>query len=126
MKMQKTILSVLTAAVMFGAPAVRAAGWPADYQGVMLQGFYWDSYTDTKWTNLESKADELSKYFKLIWVPNSGFCDSGNSMGYMPKYWFTNHNSSFGTEEELKSMIQTFMAKGTGIIADCVINHRVG
>lgn len=25
----------------------------------MLQGFYWDSYTDTKWANLVSQADEL-------------------------------------------------------------------
>lgn len=103
-----------------------AAGWPADYQGVMLQGFYWDSYQDTKWTNLESQADELSQYFKLIWVPNSGYCGGSNNMGYMPIYWFTNHNSSFGTEDQLLSMIQTFKAKGTGIIADVVINHRNG
>ena len=50
------------------------AGWPKNYEGVMLQGFYWDSYTDSKWTNLESQADELSQYFKLIWVPQSGYC----------------------------------------------------
>ncbi|MDE6283711.1 MAG: starch-binding protein [Muribaculaceae bacterium] len=103
-----------------------ATGWPADYQGVMLQGFYWDSYTDSKWTNLESQADELSQYFSLIWIPNSGHCGGYNNMGYMPQYWFTNHNSSFGTEAELLSMIQTYKAKGTGIIADVVINHRNG
>jgi len=103
-----------------------AGGWPADYQGVMLQGFYWDSYQDTKWTNLESQADELSKYFSLIWVPNSGYAGGGNNMGYLPQYWFTNHNSSFGTEAQLLSMIKTFKEKGTGIIADVVINHRVG
>lgn len=98
----------------------------ANYQGVMLQGFYWDSYSDTKWTNLTSQADELSTYFKLIWIPNSGSCGSGNQMGYMPQYWFTNHNSSFGTEAELRNMISTFKAKGTGMIADVVINHRNG
>ena len=38
---------------------VLAQGWPANYDGVMLQGFYWDSYADTKWTNLESQADEV-------------------------------------------------------------------
>lgn len=103
-----------------------AVGWPADYEGVMLQGFYWDSYQDTRWTTLESQADELSQYFKLIWIPNSGSCGGGNNMGYMPQYWFTNHNSSFGTETQLRSMINTFKAKGTGIIADVVINHRVG
>lgn len=103
-----------------------AIGWPANYEGVMLQGFYWDSYSDTKWSNLESQADELSKYFKLIWIPNSGKCGTDDNMGYMPQYWFTNHNSSFGTEAQLISMIQTFKSKGTGIIADCVINHRNG
>lgn len=113
----------LAASVSTGASAV---GWPADYQGVMLQGFYWDSYQDTKWTNLENQADELSQYFKLIWIPNSGSCGSGNNMGYMPQYWFTNHNSSFGTEAQLLSMIQTYKAKGTGFIADVVINHRNG
>ncbi|MDE6296871.1 MAG: hypothetical protein K2L89_03410, partial [Muribaculaceae bacterium] len=114
---------------LFGAALVGtsaesyALGWPEKYEGVMLQGFYWDSYKDTKWTNLESQADELSKYFKLIWIPNSGKCEY---MGYMPRYWFTNHNSAFGTEKELLSMISTFKAKGTGFIADCVINHRNG
>lgn len=123
----KSAATSLLAFAAFQAPlSVSALGWPENYQGVMLQGFYWDSYTDTKWTNLESQADELSKYFSLIWVPNSGRCGSGNNMGYMPQYWFTNHNSSFGTEEQLISMIQTFKAKGTGIIADCVINHRNG
>lgn len=108
----------------FGSQQAQAIGWPANYQGVMLQGFYWDSYTDTKWTNLEAQADELSQYFKLIWVPNSAKSTGG--MGYMPIYWFTNHNSDFGTEAQLRSMIKTYKAKGTGIIADCVINHRAG
>ena len=90
----------------------------------MLQGFYWDSYTDTKWTNLESQADELSQYFSLIWVPQSGNCNtSSNVMGYMPVYYF-NQNSSFGTQAELKSMIKTFKDKGLGTIADVVVNHR--
>ena len=101
-----------------------AQGWPANYGGVMLQGFYWDSYTDTKWTNLESQADELSQYFSLIWVPQSGNCNtSSNVMGYMPVYYF-DQNSSFGTQAELKSMIKTFKDKGLGTIADVVVNHR--
>ena len=101
-----------------------AQGWPTNYGGVMLQGFYWDSYADTKWTNLESQADELSQYFSLIWVPQSGNCNtSSNVMGYMPVYYF-NQNSSFGTQAELKSMIKTFKDKGLGTIADVVVNHR--
>jgi alpha-amylase len=46
-------------------------------------------------------------------------------MGYDDLYWFPGHyNSSFGTEEELRSLIKTFKAKGIGTIADVVINHR--
>lgn len=106
------------------SPAVVAQGWEENYEGVMLQGFYWDSFDDTKWTNLTSQADELSAYFDLIWVPNSG--SSGYySMGYNPQYWFQ-HESSFGTSSELRHMIKTFKEKGTGFIADVVINHRNG
>lgn len=104
----------------------QAQGWPANYSGVMLQGFSWDSYTETQWTNLESQADELSEYFNLIWVPNSGYCNTlSNNMGYLPIYWF-DHKSAFGTEDQLRSMINTFKAKGTGIIEDVVINHKNG
>ncbi len=100
-----------------------AQGWPANYSGVMLQGFYWDSFNDSKWTNLESQADELAEFFKLVWIPQSASCN-GTSMGYDAVYWFSNYNSSFGTKTELQSMINTFKSKGIGTIADVVINHR--
>lgn len=100
-----------------------AQGWPSDYGGVMLQGFYWNSYADTQWTNLESQAEELSQSFDLIWIPQSGWCGSMTNMGYTPKYYW-NQRSAFGTEAELRSMIQTFKRLGTGIIADVVVNHR--
>lgn len=120
--MKKTILS-LTLVYSTLLPAA-AQGWPAEYEGVMLQGFYWDSFVETQWTNLERQSDELSRFFNLIWVPQSGNCNSAyNQMGYTPVYLF-NHNSSFGTETALRSMISTFKQKGTGIIADVVINHR--
>lgn len=100
------------------------AQWPANYEGVMLQAFYWNSFEDTKWTNLTSQADELSKYFDLMWVPNSGNCVSANSMGYLPVYWL-DHRSSFGGRERyLTEMIQAFNQRGTKVIMDVVINHK--
>lgn len=102
----------------------QAQGWPTAYEGVMLQGFYWDSFNDSRWTKLEAQSSEIAPYFQLIWVPQSGNCNTNdNVMGYLPVYLF-NQNSSFGTEAELRSMIKTYKAKGTGIIADVVINHR--
>lgn len=102
---------------------VAAQGWPANYSGVMLQGFYWDSFTDTRWRTLESQADELSNSFSLIWIPQSGKAANNSSMGYDPLYFY-NQNSSFGNETELKSMIKTFKDKGLLTIADIVVNHR--
>lgn len=125
MKFFKQSLLVLAAILMACFNMEAKPGWPANYQGVMLQGFYWDSFDDSSWANLESQADELSQYFTLIWIPNSAK-PASTGMGYDPVYWFTNHNTKFGTEAELRSMIKTFKAKGTGIIEDVVINHRSG
>lgn len=104
--------------------SLSAQGWPSQYDGVMLQGFYWDSFSQSQWVKLEKQADELSQYFSLVWLPQSGDC-GGTSMGYDDLYWFPGHyNSSFGTEAELRSLINTFKQKGIGTIADVVINHR--
>ena len=108
-----------------------AQGWPANYGGVMLQSFEWDGYTATKWSALTANADELSQCFDLIWVPQSGFIPGNpastpaKSMGYNDVYWLK-QDSYFGTETELRNMISTFKSKGTGIIADVVINHKNG
>jgi alpha-amylase len=104
--------------------SLSAQGWPAQYEGVMLQGFYWDSFSQSQWVKLEKQADELSQYFSLVWLPQSADC-GGTSMGYDDLYWFPGHyNSSFGNEAELRSLIQTFKSKDIGTIADVVINHR--
>lgn len=121
--MIKKLYSLCFAAFLCVAQGM-AQGWPSNYGGVMLQGFSWDSYVDSQWSNLESQADELSEYFSLIWVPQSGNCNSSyNVMGYTPVYYF-DQNSSFGTEAQLRSMIASFKEKGLGVIADVVINHR--
>ena len=119
--MKKLTLTLLS--LLFALTLPAQEGWPSQYGGVMLQGFYWDSYTDSRWTTLEAQADELAQYFSLIWIPQSANC-GGTSMGYDDLYWFSNYNSSFGNEAQLRSMISTFRQKGLGTIADVVINHR--
>lgn len=119
-KMLLTALLALLPAMLF------AQGWPAYYGGVMLQGFFWDSYTDTQWDNLSAQADELGGLFDLIWIPNSGRVDpngTDQSMGYTPMYWLS-HSSCFGTEAQLRNMIDTYRSHGTGIIMDLVLNHK--
>ena len=49
----------------FSLSTASAQGWPQNYGGVMLQGFYWDSYDDTQWAtatrrNCEPSSDDTS------------------------------------------------------------------
>ena len=36
-------------AIIAASTSVMAQGWPTAYQGVMLQGFSWNSYDATNW-----------------------------------------------------------------------------
>lgn len=113
--------------VTLPASAADSIGWPAHYGGVMLQGFYWMSYDDTNWKNITAKCDTLSKYFDLIWVPNSAqMASNPRGMGYIAHSFFNHNTKSFGSEQELKTMINTYKKKGVGFIEDVVINHRTG
>lgn len=117
-KIYLTLIALLTSINMF------AQGWPANYSGVMLQGFSWDAYDYSQWTVLEKQADDIKGFIDLVWLPQSGKCiETTQVMGYKPYYYF-NQNSSFGTEAELRSLIAKFKAAGIGAIADVVVNHR--
>lgn len=117
-KIYLTLIALLASINMF------AQGWPANYSGVMLQGFSWDSYDYSQWSVLEKQADDMKGFIDLVWLPQSGKCiETTKVMGYMPYYYF-NQNSSFGTEAELRSLISKFKANGIGAIADVVVNHR--
>ena len=119
--MKKIVKTLLLALAM---PLVaQAQGWPSSYDGVMLQGFYWDSFKDTRWVKLQKQAPDFNGYFSLVWLPQSGKTNGSLSMGYDP-YYFFNQNSSFGTADELRSLINTFRSNGIGTIADVVINHH--
>ena len=119
--MKKIVKTLLLALAM--PLAAQAQGWPSSYEGVMLQGFYWDSFKDTRWVKLQKQAPDFNGYFSLVWLPQSGKTNGSLSMGYDP-YYFFNQNSSFGTADELHSLINTFRSNGIGTIADVVINHH--
>ena len=208
-----------------------AQGWPANYGGVMLQGFFWDSYKETPdcspfgpwqyhqtsdvtkshqpgytwatmygagwgsaeewqvpvttWSSLLAHKDEITPFIDLLWLPQSGstvadsttvyYTSNDNSgrggvrpwrngqtwgygdgaiitnpdcMGFVPVFYFhhgLSYNpdgtpwtytdskghvwtpmSYFGTEAELRELIATYKAAGTGAIEDVVANHRGG
>ena len=54
MNMKRFLLSLIT--VVATLPML-AQGWPSQYEGVMLQSFYWDSYSQSQWVKLEKQAD---------------------------------------------------------------------
>ncbi len=136
-RLQTTFCAALAALSM------QAQGWEPNYQGVMLQAFYWvepvqdetlteaerdairdAQYGDMKFTTLTKQADELAEFFQLIWTPQSGKTSSYPSMGYDPVYWF-NQNGTFGKPSEIRAMTAAFKERGTGIITDVVLNHRM-
>lgn len=92
---------------------------------VMLQAFYWDSYTnkehgDTKWKTLQAQADEIAVYFDLVWLPPSA--KSSGGVGYIPMQ-YCNQNSAWGSAAELKTLIETLHNGGARVVADMVVNH---
>ena len=119
-------INIMLAAVLLPLMTL-AQGWPANYGGVLMQGFIWNNYTATTWQALADDVDNL-QLFDLIWVPNSGKIDANGvakNMGYTPVYWL-DHNSCWGSEDQLREMIKTFKAHNTGILMDLVINHKNG
>jgi len=90
---------MMSFAMLVCAVAMNAQGWPANYGGVMLQGFFWDSFRVadgktnetmatmygagwgendqwyvpvTTWAELLNQKDNIAPYIDLIWLPQSG------------------------------------------------------
>lgn len=105
--------------------------------GVMLQGFNWDSaprgngYNAEnpspywgRWYNVvKNNASAISDTFDYLWCPPPSMTDTASSEGYAPTQ-LNNLNNCYGTETELKAMINAISP--TKAIADIVINHRGG
>lgn len=103
---------------------------PAQCPDVMLQGFYWNSNNDngfgrTKWIDYKNNgmAEEVGKWFDLIWLPPSS--KSSGGLGYHPLQ-YSSLDSGLGTKSNLLSIIQTFHENGCRVVADVVVNHCDG
>ena len=95
--MRKTVTLIVL--VIFSTFGLLAQGWPSGYGGVMLQGFFWDSFRPadgspsqtmatmygagwgendqwylpvTTWTELLNQKDKIAPYIDLLWLPQSG------------------------------------------------------
>lgn len=105
----------------------------------MLQAWYWDypkdgcnSYNGISWAKtLQNQAADLNK-FSHVWLPPLSRASFGScSNGYDPKDLFDIGGyglgpTGFGTEQEVKSLINTLRVAGIDAVADVVYNHRDG
>ncbi|RMG26139.1 MAG: hypothetical protein D6732_21590 [Methanobacteriota archaeon] len=105
---------------------------------VLFQPFYWNMPDrGTHWRMLGDNIDEItSQGFDSLWLPppqktREGYPATG---GYEPYDYYDlgsydqkgRIRTLFGTQEELTNLISLANANGIGVIADVVINHRVG
>lgn len=131
-------LSIEAGDILYVGPAGDCGGGDPGYSGsapgqcpdVMLQAFYYESTTDkghgrTKWIdhlngNNGSSAEEIGKWFDLVWLPPMSKSEGG--MGYHPVN-YGNLDSDWGTNTKLKQLIGTLHENGARVVADIVINH---
>lgn len=119
---------LLTTVMLFAAALfVANAQVPSEAPDVMLQAFYWNSHSETKWQALQNQADEIGSYFTLVWLPPASAAEGGGSsnMGYHP-YNYGNLSSSWGNKTQLTGLITALKNKGVHVVADIVVNHHAG
>lgn len=107
-----------------------AGSAPAKCTDVVFQAFYWDSYTDkgygrTKWTDYVNgtngtSAEEIGKWFDLIWLPPMSQSTGGT--GYLPTN-YSGLDSDWGSKATLVKLITALHQNGAKVVADIVINH---
>jgi len=120
--MRKNFPAILCALLLAAAVPVSSA---AGDGSVMLQGFYWtSSKTPCWWDVVQKNSGVISRAgFDLIWLPPSS--DSASDEGYMPRR-INVQDSKYGTAAQLKDLIKELHGKGVKVLADVVLNHRVG
>ena len=119
----KKFLLVFMVALM--APlGMMAQGWPSNYGGVVLQGFFWDSFRPaggqanqtmatmygagwgendewylpvTTWVELLNQKDNIAPYIDLLWLPQSGatVCSDQSVFTTEGEAWRAGHNGSW-------------------------------
>ena len=124
----KKITSLLLVLCMSMTTWAATSSVPSEAPDVMLQAFYWDSYPhqnanlpygNTSWQTLLNDSAELGEYFDLVWLPPT---NNGDGTGYIPRQ-YSNLNSAFGSEADLRLLIGALKRRNSRAIADIVINH---
>jgi alpha-amylase len=116
---KKVFLGIILAILAFSSSLFAQPGG-----AILLQGFNWESHKHNWYTVLNNNAATIQNAkFNGIWLPPSS--DSGDPHGYLPRQ-LNNLNSRYGTQTALTNLITNFRNRNVRVIADIVINHRVG
>ena len=120
--MKKTLL--LFALALFASLGMMSQGWPAGYGGVVLQGFFWDSFRPaeghsgqsmatmygaewgendewyvpvTTWAELLNQKDNIAPYIDLLWLPQSGATVCSDKSVFTTEWeaWRAAHNGTW-------------------------------
>ena len=102
-------------------------GVPSECEDVMLQAFYWDSYTLTKygrtqWADLLKDTAAINANFDLVWLPPCA--NSTGGVGYIHACLSDQDASAWGNRAALSNLIAALHKGNTKVLADIVINHR--
>jgi Alpha-amylase C-terminal beta-sheet domain/Alpha amylase, catalytic domain/Starch-binding module 26/Chitobiase/beta-hexosaminidase C-terminal domain/Secretion system C-terminal sorting domain len=109
--------------ILLFAFAQNAAAQNSD---VMMQGFNWNSSTNTTgWYNVvNAKVAEMKAGgINTIWLPPPS--KSAAKEGYLPSEYYM-VSTPYGTQAQLQSLIANLHTNNMKALADIVINHRVG
>lgn len=106
----------------------------ANVNDVYFQAFGWDiqdqAYVKADgglYNFLSFRADALSAAgFNVVWMPPPSKSTGG--MGYIPTEYFNFNQTPFGTEAQLRTLLNRFKNANPAIhpMADVVVNHRGG
>ncbi len=100
----------------------------AQDEDVMFQAFDWNVQNQPAgqtWYNVVTSARNAinDAGIDVIWMPPPS--NSAAPQGYLPRELY-DVNSAYGTEIQLRNLIDQFHALDIKVLSDIVINHRVG
>ena len=141
MVVERSAPSLLSALSVPLLASVALAGTPAEWRDRTIYQVLTDRFANTastapcdnlqdycggSWKGLEGKLDYIADLgFDAIWISPVVENTPGGYHGYWAKN-LSNVNAYFGSEEDLKSLVQAAHAKGIWVMVDVVGNHMGG